>query len=155
MKKFQFRLDTVMNVYQLHEDRAQVTMQERVMTNNTAHQKLLECQDALQTSREKMNNEHQEVRCVAELLQHRLFISRLNRVVETQEKVFAQTKEEVELAREVLIEANRRTKMIENLKDKQYGQHCQSMLRQEQSTMDEIALRSNFWGNGDRNSGCK
>jgi flagellar export protein FliJ len=155
MKKFQFRLDTVMNVYQLHEDRAQMAMQERIMTNNAAQQKLQECQDALQNSREKMNNEHQEVRCVAELLQHRLFISRLNRVVETQEKVFAQTKEEVELAREVLIEANRRTKMIENLKDKQYGQHCQSMLRQEQSTMDEIALRSNFWGNGDRNSGCK
>jgi flagellar export protein FliJ len=141
MKKFQFRLDTVMKVHQLHQNDAETTLQKRMSADNLAHQQLTEYQQTLQNNSDLINNKHQEVKSVADLLQHRLFFNILNSQVDYQKKLCSETRKEVQQAREVLVEASKRTQTIENLKGKQYRQHYQQMLKEEQNELDEIAQR--------------
>lgn len=141
MKKFKFQLDTVMKVYKLHQDHAQAALQEKVAADTLANQKLQECQEELQKSSASADSKHSQVSSVAELLQHRLFLDRLKTAVDGHKQICMQTKQDVDVARDALVEANRRTKTIENLKEKQYRQYCLDALREEQSFMDEMALR--------------
>lgn len=146
MKKFQFRLNTVMDVYKLHQDQAEVALQERMMADQLARERLQGCQKALQDSDELLTSEHQRVQCAAQLLQHRRYLDRLNADVLARKEECVKAQEEVLQAKAVLIEASKRTKTIENLKTKQYQQYCQNILREEQAAMDEIALRKKSHG---------
>ncbi|MEM5770430.1 MAG: flagellar export protein FliJ, partial [Bacillota bacterium] len=141
MKKFQFRLDAVMKVYKIHKDHAQAALHERLAEDQRAKQKLLICQQALESSTELADQRHLETQSVADLLQHRLYLHRLTEEFKQQKGVCGQTQKEVDQARAVLVEANRRTQTIENLKSKQFEQYRQDMLRKEQNVMDEIGVR--------------
>jgi len=141
MKKFQFRLDAVMKVYKIHQDHAQAALHERLVEDNRAKEKLLVCQQALDTSTELADQKHLEPQSVADILQHRLYLQCLTENVKQQKGICSQTQKEVDQARAVLVEANRRTQTIENLKSKQFEQYRQDMLRKEQNVMDEIGLR--------------
>lgn len=141
MKRFRFRLDTVMKVYKIRQDHAQTTLHERLAEDRLAQQKLRECEQALHSSSELADQQHAEPCCIAELLQHRMYLNHLSIEVAEQKDVCSQTQTEVDRARDVLIEANRRTQTIENLKTKQFTQYQQAMLRQEQNILDEIGLR--------------
>lgn len=141
MKHFQFRLDTVMKVYKIHQDHAQATLHERLADDHLAKQKLYDRQQALDSSSELADRKHAKVQCVAELLQHRMYLNRLAQEVDQQKDVCSQTQEAVDKARHVLVEANRRTQTMENLKTKQFKRYQQDMLRQEQVVLDEMGLR--------------
>lgn len=141
MRKFQFRLDTVMNVYQLYQNDAEVVLQERLSADKQAQQKLSEFQQTLQNNSELIDHKHREVNSVAELLQHRIFFKRLNHQVDNQQQLCHKTQKEVDQAREVLVEASKKTQTIENLKGKQYRQYYQQVLKEEQTELDEIAQR--------------
>jgi|GEM_PF-6496097 len=141
MKKFQFRLDAVMKVNQLHQNDAEIILQKRVSADIMAHQKLTEYQQTLKNNSDLIENKHQKVNSVDELLRHRLFLNLLNDQVDHQKKRCNETQKEVQQAREVLVEASKRTQTIENLKDKQYRNHYQLMLKEEQNELDEIAQR--------------
>lgn len=146
MKQFQFRLDTVMKVYKIHQDHAQATLLERVAADQIAKEKLHECQQALNNSSALADRKHLETQSVAELLQHRVFLNRLLNEVDQQKNVCSQTQKEVDQARDVLIEANRRTQTMENLKIKKFNEYQKDMLRQEQMALDEMALRKKNQG---------
>ena len=142
MKKFQFRLDAVMKVYKIHQDHAQAVLQERLAADNRAKEKLLLCQEALENSVKLADQKHLAPQSVADILQHRLYLHRLTEEFKQQKGICSQTQKEVDQARAVLVEANRRTQTIENLKAKQFAQYRQDMLRKEQDVMDEIGLRT-------------
>lgn len=141
MKKFQFRLDNVMKVYKLHQDNAQIALQDRIAIDNKAKQKLTEYEQNLKNSTDVMENKSKEVNSVADLLHHRVYLNRLNEQLDGQKKVCIESQKEVQQAREILIAASRRTQTIENLKGKQYRQYCENVLKEEQVEMDEMAQR--------------
>lgn len=141
MKHFQFRLDTVMKVYKIHQDHAQAALHERLTEDLLAQQKLHDCQRALDDSSELADRKHAEVQSVAELLRHRMYLNRLAQKVDQQKDVCGNTKKAVDKARDALVEANRRTQTMEKLKSKQYKRYQQDMLRQEQVVLDEMGLR--------------
>lgn len=142
MKKFQFRLDAVMKVYKIQQDHAQAVLHERLAEDNRAKEKLLLCQQALDSSTELADQKHRQSQSVADILQHRLYLHRLTEEYKQQKGICRQTQKEVDRARAALVEANRRTQTIENLKSKQFAQYRQDMLRNEQNMMDEIGLRN-------------
>lgn len=141
MKQFRFRLDTVMKVYKIHQDHAQTTLHERLAEDLLAKQKLNDRQQALDSSSELADRKHLKPQCAAELLEHRMYLNHLVKEVDQQKDVCSLTQKEVDKARDVLIEANRRTKKMENLKTKQFNDYRQDMLRQEQVVLDEMGLR--------------
>lgn len=140
MKQFRFRLDTVMKVYKIHQDHAQATLHERLAEDHLAKQKLHARQQALDNSSKLADRRHLEIQCAAELLQHRMYLNHLVKEVDEQKNVCSLTQKEVDKARDVLIEANRRTQTMENLKTKQFNNFRQEMLRQEQIVLDEMGL---------------
>lgn len=129
-----------MKVYKIHQDHAQATLHERLTKDQLEKQKLTACQQALDCSSELADRKHLEVQRVDELLQHRLYLNRLVKEVDVQKNVCNETQKEVDTARDVLIEANRRTQTMHNLKDKQFNQYKQEMLRHEQGVLDEMGI---------------
>jgi flagellar export protein FliJ len=130
-----------MKVSKIHQDHAQATLHERLAEDHLAKQKLHVCQQALDDSSELADRKHLETQCAAELLQHRMYLNHLVKEVDQQKNVCILTEKEVDKARDILIEANRRTKTMENLKTKQFNNYRQDMLRQEQVVLDEMGLR--------------
>jgi flagellar export protein FliJ len=129
-----------MKVYKIRQDHAQATLHERLTEDHLAKEKLQACQHALHKSSDLADCKHAQPQCVDELLQHRMYLNFLGKEVNQQKEICSQTQNEVDKARDVLIEANRRTQTMENLKTRQFNQFQQDMLRKEQVILDEIGL---------------
>lgn len=139
MKKFNFRLEKVLEVREIEEEKAQnrlLQAREKVQKIKKELNELEDIQyDLYQYLREK------EGLTLNENLQYREYIKNNRQQIIASENRLVNQQEKVASFQQAYIEKRRRREVLEKLKEKEYLRYYKEMLLKEQKEMDELALR--------------
>lgn len=139
MKKYSFRLQTLMRVRQVFEDEAERLFRIAVQQLTIAVEKL----DDLKAELVKLNKDLADLRKrginVAIQLLYDRYIARLREKTAEQVEIVAAAEVELEERREELLARIKDRKTIEELRLRDYDRYLQELRRYEQSVIDEIA----------------
>ena len=140
MSKFKFRLSTLLRLREAARDERRAELAEAYRVDDTLRQQLQRTEDELQSLRAQRRQGVQPGAVdVDRLVESQRYEMTLNaqrlQVVRQRETVQG----EIERRRQVLAEANRDLRVLENLRDKQAGQHRQQEERREMKRIDEVA----------------
>lgn len=139
MKKYSFRLQTLMRVRQVFEDEAERLFRIAVQQLTIAVEKL----DDLKAELVKLNKDLAALRKrgidVAIQLLYDRYIARLREKTAEQVEIVAAAEVELEERREELLARVKDRKTIEELRLRDYDRYLQELRRYEQSVIDEIA----------------
>jgi flagellar FliJ protein len=142
MKKFKFRLDSVLDYREQVEKERQVALTKVHRLVVEHEQKLLEAYAVLERAREDLRAQERGGEIdVAQARQHRLHIGSLRKQVS--EVLKRLRKLEVELAsrREEAVQARKERKVLEMLKAKRRAEYVKEADRFEQAELDDIAQK--------------
>ncbi|HUX08836.1 MAG TPA: flagellar export protein FliJ [Acidobacteriota bacterium] len=139
MKKYSFRLQTLMRVRQIFEDEAERLFRIALQQLTIAVEKL----DDLRAELVKLNKDLAALRkrCIDVAIQllYDRYIVRLRERTEEQAKIVAAAEDELERRREELIARIKDRKTVEELRLRDYDRYLQELRRFEQSVIDDIA----------------
>jgi len=140
MKKFSFRLETLL------QHRRHLEEKERTRFSAIRNELLVEM-DHTQTLRTKQAQALAELAqkksgdCdVQEITWHYRFLDRLALELERSARRIAELEGKLEIQKQVMIEAMRNKKMIENLRSKREKEFLTALERAEQKSVDEIVV---------------
>lgn len=140
MKKFQFKLDKVLEVRLMEEEQAQNLLVE-------AQQKEREIKAEINKLQEVQNGLYQHLReqgslSLNENLIYRKYIQENRKNIKEAEKWLVSQKEEVRLFREDFLDKRKKREVLEKLKEKNYKKYYKEMLLKEQKVLDELGARA-------------
>ena len=140
MSKFKFRLSTLLRLREAARDERRAELAEAYRVNDTLRQQLQRTDQELQSLRAQRRQGMQpgavDVDRLVESQRYEMTLGAQRlQIVRQRETVQG----EIERRRQVLAEANRDLRVLENLRDKQAGQHRQQEERREMKRIDEVA----------------
>ena len=140
MSKFKFRLSTLLRLREAARDERRAELAEAYRVDDTLRQQLQRTDQELQSLRAQRRQGMQpgavDVDRLVESQRYEMTLSAQRlQIVRQRETVQG----EIERRRQVLVEANRDVRVLENLRDKQAGQHRQQEERREMKRIDEVA----------------
>ncbi|MGO8688218.1 MAG: flagellar export protein FliJ [Thermoguttaceae bacterium] len=140
MSKFKFRLSTLLRLREAARDERRAELAEAYRVDDTLRQQLQRTDQELQSLRAQRRQGMQpgavDVDRLVESQRYEMTLSAQRlQIVRQRETVQG----EIERRRQVLAEANRDLRVLENLRDKQAGQHRQQEERREMKRIDEVA----------------
>lgn len=137
MRRFEFSLQKVLDYRQRREEQALRAFAEAQA--QLAHEQAL--LESLQHEREAcLHRSQRRHRLKVQMLTvEQTYLSALEERIEEQRERVAQAQRLLEERRAALLEAQRERKALERLREKQYEQWRQEMLRVEQNALDELA----------------
>ena len=139
MKKFRFKLETLLKVTRMNKETAQVALA-------TATKKLEEARSQLQTLLEEMAQGHKDYDeltskgtiTVGTLMTYNSFFNwKRTQIENQQQEIIKCQSERQQRVRELVASVNKR-KSIEQLKEKRLQQYMEELLQEEQKQLDEI-----------------
>jgi len=140
MKKFVFRLETLLNHRRNIEERERIKFS-RIRSELLAELNHLEMLEAKQAetrselaSEESGKCDEREISCFCR------FLDRLSREMAVSRERVTRLEQELEAQKQIMIEASRDKKMIENLRLKKQKEFLVSLERQEQKSVDELVV---------------
>ncbi len=137
MKKFEFRLQTVLEQRERHENLARKALAEAlaelVKMQEIVRKLVLERKNLEQEFEEKLKQEP------AKLPAYLDYFASLGKRIADQQDAILKFQNIVEQKRQALAEARKEKKVIENLKDKQYSEWKKELEKQETAFLDELA----------------
>lgn len=149
MKKFKFRLQRVLDAKQSVEDQRKrelgVAQQVLAAEEKTLAQLHAELEEVRKAERKLMQG---GVKAGELMVQHR-WKRELGVKLESQAKKVRKASEEIEVARERLVEASKDKKVLEKLKEKRLEEHNKEVQNQQQNLLDDIGARRNGRGSSD------
>ncbi|MCS6948885.1 MAG: flagellar export protein FliJ [Armatimonadota bacterium] len=137
MRRFEFSLQQVLEYRQRREEqmlRAFAEAQAQLAHERSVLDRLLTEREACLYRSQRQNRLTIEILTVEQN-----YLSALEERIEVQRERVAQAERTLEERRQALIEAQRERKALERLREKQYEQWRQEMLRAEQKALDELA----------------
>jgi len=140
MRRFRFRLETVLRLRQREEERAQIAFAQarRRLAAEQAQLRALETDAHLHTEL------HARRRAAgaepAEVLRLDDYAQALAQAIWRQEQVVAEAGEEVERRREQLHDAIRRREVLTRLRERRRREHLAAALAEEQKALDDFAV---------------
>jgi flagellar FliJ protein len=140
MKKFVFRLETLLNHRRNIEERERIKFS-RIRGELLAelnHLEMLEAKHA--ETRSELALEESGECDSREISWFYRFLDRLSLEMATSRERIAQLERELEVQKQIMIEASRDKKMIENLRLKKQKEFLVSLERQEQKSVDELVV---------------
>ena len=139
MKKFKFKLQSLMNLRERREEEAKKNYRESLKKINDEENKLLE----MKTELKKFESEYQKTISInPELMsQFYLYYEKLEHNVIEQREQVALAKQEMEINKKNLIEARKERKKIEKIKENELERYLDEVKKAEQKFIDEIATQ--------------
>ena len=89
---------------------------------------------------EKIKKKILKLSSIQELKRQYLFKQKIEERIEKQIELIEKTKEELEVLRQELLEAQKDRKIMENLKERDYNSYKEELMRIEQKELDEVAV---------------
>jgi flagellar FliJ protein len=140
MKKFVFRLETLLHHRRNIEERERIKFS-RIRSELLAELKHLEMLEAKHAeTRSELASEESGECDSREISWFYRFLDRLSLEMATSRGRIAQLERELEVQKQIMIEASRDKKMIENLRLKKHKEFFVSLERQEQKSVDELVV---------------
>lgn len=140
MKKFTFRLDSLLNIkkqleentiYELNKQRKKLDIENKI---------LLDKEVKLHDTIEKVNVENNNKVIPQRMVEYGHFIIRLKDDIKHQKENVKEEEKRVDIIRERLIQVMGERKMLEKLKEKKYKEYHKEEERNNQSILEELCL---------------
>ncbi len=136
MKRFQFRLESVLLYRRQLEELALVDFQKALSNERDAEDKLIRMRDSLNDlCRAGMNGEDGSVRMQRDEFKRQLFT-----LIEMQTRLLTELKGVTKEKRERYLESRKETRILERLRDKAWLEYQKSVDKVEQQEMDDLFL---------------
>lgn len=142
MKKFKYRLETLLKVKEHIEKEKQKEHAVAVNKVNQQEKQLQNIDNAKTTTFEKQRSRMKSSIVVAEMLVCSRYLNKLKRENMAGKELLKALKKKSEEKREKLIEASRDKKIYEKLKEKQRDKYNEMIKMLETKDNDEIAIRN-------------
>lgn len=139
MKKFQFKLQTLLEQRKAKEDRLLGELAELRREEAGELVRLVRLKDELDAARQGMASAHARSAPVEELAQRDEHMKAKRDDVRLQELTLKAVQDRVEAKRRELVTAMKDRKVLEALRDRQEQEYLRECARAEQNTLDEIA----------------
>ena len=140
MKKFQFSLEMLLS-HRIREERelqVELSLIERQIMDEKLS--LSKIRDAIIKLHEEVRNNQIDVIGISEYAVYDNFIIKLKNDVLAKEEKIVEIENKLFLKREELIEAVKKRKIVDNLKEKKLLIHTEEHKKEEQNFMDEIGI---------------
>ena len=147
MKRFAFRLESLMKLRAAAEDAAKRVFgaARKAAEQQAGEVKRFELSETLAKSEMRSAQGTGEVR-VADLMAHQRYLVVLGRRVAAERTKLAERESEATKARESLIVASRDLKTMERLRERRLGEWTVDMLKEEQRELDEASSAARMAG---------
>ena len=139
MKKFSFKLDSLLNVRKKREELVIQELAEAQMTENRINGQINDTRNTIALMIEESKSYLKSSINVESLLLSRNYIEFLKRKLSELEAELEKAKQKTLKIKEKLAEAVKERKIIETLKEKQFAQYKKEYNKQDNAQMDEIA----------------
>ncbi len=140
MKKFNFRLQRVLEIKQTIEDVKRRNFNEARQLLETEQNKLADFKAKEISYRDKLNKKRIEGASLEIIRMYYKFFSALSTMLQYQKRRIIAAQEEVDKRRNILLEAVRERRVLENLKEKKLLEYNYEANREEQNFLDEISM---------------
>ncbi len=139
MKRFQFKLEPLLEYRKRLEDIVNKEFHEATMRLDEEERKLLDLKETYNRYSEEIDRLKEEGTTGDEINLHYSYLSHVKDYIKEQENIIRRFKEELEDKRKRLIEATRNRKVVEIMKERSLKSYMTIARRLEQKQMDEIA----------------
>ncbi|HOT75946.1 MAG TPA: flagellar export protein FliJ [Candidatus Wallbacteria bacterium] len=139
MKKFSFKLDSLLNVRKKREELVIQELAEAQMAEQRIHGQINDTRNTIALMIEESKSYLKSSINVESLLLSRNYIEFLKRKLAELEARLEEAKQKTLKIKEKLSEAVKERKIIETLKEKQFAQYKKEYNKQDNAQMDEIA----------------
>lgn len=140
MKKYQFRLQKLLEIKGIFEDEAERIFRDAIRELTARVEELDELRSQMRRLLKDLTDLRKLGIDIAIQMLYERYSRRLRNKTGRQIKEVSRAEELVELRREKLIEAIRNRKTLENLKIKDYEHYLQDLRRFEQSVIDDLSI---------------
>ncbi len=140
MKKFKFKLETVLNVKERKEEQLKHELLKLQALKIQEEQFLAEVKEKrAYISREK-SNENKKGTDIQSLIHFEQYLGVLLKKIDDAKKNIKVLEKKADIKREEVVEASREKKVFEKLKEKQFGEFQRVVNENEQKVLDEMAV---------------
>lgn len=140
-KRFNFRLQPVLDMRDADEQRAKEQLAETLSVRRQGRAMLDSANELVQQAEDAARSAAARPTTVAELLAQQAWRERLERHRLAAGQQLEQAEKEVTLSRSALVTAHQRRAVLDRLKDIQHGAHRDQEQRADAAATDEIALQ--------------
>ena len=142
MKKFKFRLETVLKLRQQHEDEKRRVVNDLLERLNAAQEAALEMNQAILTEGQRLKDAQLEGNIDLTWIGHyRTYVSTMQRAIKAKIEEVAAIQKELILARAQLAQAAREKKVLEKLKERRCQAHQAGIDHAAAEQMNEVATQ--------------
>jgi flagellar protein FliJ len=138
---FQFRFEALLITRRHAEECLQKELAEARRVLAAAQSGLREKKNARRQCVQDQRRKQRQSFRGADMLLFQAYLQRLDRDIDVQQKQVASAERKVNQKRQALIEAVKKRKMIEKLKEKDYEKHLNALSERERKFIDEVAAR--------------
>jgi flagellar protein FliJ len=143
MKKFRFRLQTLLKLRQQQEDQKQRVVGALLTELNEQQRQALEMAAAVRAEGDRLREQHARGAIDLEWASHyRRYVTYMQQAINKRIEAVAQIQQRLARARQELAEAAKQTKILEKLRDRRKNRYDLELRRQDQREQDEIATRN-------------
>ncbi|MBP2629404.1 MAG: flagellar export protein FliJ [Firmicutes bacterium] len=141
MKKFRFRLATVLKVSQIKKEQAEINFAEATNFLLQQMQSLAECENELSQGMQNYYNMENQSVTIDKLTSYGTYFDRMRNQIQRQQQAIVDAEENKREKLEILQVAMSKLKTIEQLRDKRFEEYQKEQIFEEQKELDEIGLQ--------------
>lgn len=142
MKKFRFRLETLLKFRKMQEEQAQIKLAEATDRLRKAQELLNDLQNTLALNLDRLNDEQAGQPTIEKLKTFSYYIDKIkSEIIAQREQVAKETEYRQECL--ILLEAAiQQRKLVDNLRKKRLEQYNNELLQEEQKILDELGTQA-------------
>ena len=140
MKKFKFKLETVLNVKEKKEEQLKHELLKLQALRIQEEQLLAEAKEKRAYISMEKSNENKKGTDIQSLIHFEQYLGVLLRKIDDTKKNIKVLEKKADIKREEVVEASREKKVFEKLKEKQFGEFLKVVNENEQKVLDEMAV---------------
>ncbi len=142
MKKFVFRLEALLKIRRMKEDEAKQAVTEAIHRYLVEEKKLRELIAKKEDCCNQFKRKQNDIQTIETLKNYLFYIDKISEDVESQKIMLQIADKEKKNALKILVEASRERDLLDKLKEKQYDEYRNEILKQEQDLLDEQGLQA-------------
>jgi flagellar FliJ protein len=144
VKRFRFRLQSLLHIEQSRERQAQIAFQKALGDLRRQQETLARQEEEFRIEQEGMAAAIRRGTSPQELFAYEQFFTGLKARMDAQRALIAQAEQAVETARKELVERTKKRKILERLKEKAKEQHSEESRHVEIAVLDEVGTSMTF-----------
>jgi|ERR1035437_2124934 flagellar FliJ protein len=140
MKKFIFKLETVLNVKERREEQLKHELMKLQALKIREEQLLGEVKEKRTYISRQKSDENKKGTDIQNLIHFEQYLGVLLKKIDDTQKSIKVLEEKADIKRVEVVEASREKKVFEKLKEKQFGEFQRIVIQNEQKVLDEMAV---------------